>query len=679
MLGVVIQNRYEISRHLRDDRLGSIYKGFDKKLDKSVAINILKENPGEELEVLMERVHFLYGLNHKNIVKFYDSGQEHKFYYLIYEYIDGFSLKDFISQYELKDPVYYAVYLCSQICEALYYSHNNYIFHGDLNLDNILIASNGEIKLNNFGLMRLEPDLENETDDNIFFSPEQINSEEVDARTDIYSLGSILYYLVSGQSVYSQIGKNFDKTINPPGKYNPSIPRPLENIIMKMLGKTPVERYQFVGKILNELSGIKYKSLKPLVQELFPQTDFSKFLSEKPVVTTPLQLKTVGEQQSDGKMKLDFRLLDVICQATGVRYKEARDAIIEAEGDVAAAIAIVRRKGEGSLPSPGEGGIEIKPVAEEPVEGKQGDIFSRLLFGYFIISNEKGYILFYFPSILLFSLLAIPFLFMLSPVIAIIVIVILVLGFLSPFFANLQPDIIDKDTFEFRRRVQMTLTHIATQELSSTPSMGPESIFMQGGFPSPSADAGGVTVAPSKEKVSPVRRSEQKTSEKEEKPVPSKSEKIPEAKDDLQEKIEHICSRVEGVTPDEARRALDEVDGDQTKAVMNLRRMKRQSAKAPPPEPPPPAREEKPPPREEKPPPREEKPPPREEKPPPREEKPPAKPASGGKSFDPEKIDYVCRRTKVSEDEAIKALEENNGDEIEAVMSIKKKRRRRRE
>jgi NACalpha-BTF3-like transcription factor len=529
--------------------------------------------------------------------------------------------------------------------------------------------------------MRLEPNLlEDETGNCIFFSPEQIKGEEVDARTDIYSLGSILYYLVSGQSAYSQIGKNLDKNIAPPVKYNPAVPKSLESIIMKMLSKTPIERYQFVGKILNELSGIKYKSSKPLVQEFFPQTDFSKFLSEKPIVSIPQQLKTLGDQQADGKMKLDFRLLDVICQATGVRYKEARDALIETEGDVAGAIAIVRRKGEEQAYH-GEDRIDIKPVADDVIETKQTDIVSRLLFGYFIISGENGDILFYFPAILLFSLLSIPFLFMLSPVIAIIVIVILVIGFLSQFFANIQLDIIDKDTFEFRRRVQMTLTHIATQELSSPPNIGNESIFMQHGFSASPGEQKGeaITVAPSQEKVSPVKRSEQKQSAKEEKPAPSKIEKPAEVKDDIKEKIDHICSRVEGVTPDEARKALEEVDGDQTKAVMNLRRMKRQAAKAPPPEPLPPVREEKPPVREEKPPVREEKPPVREEKPPVREEKASSKPAAGGKNFDPEKIDYVCRRTKVSEDEAIKALEENNGDEIEAVMSIKKKRRRRRE
>jgi len=157
--------------------------------------------------------------------------------------------------------------------------------------------------------------------------------------------------------------------------------------------------------------------------------------------------------------------------------------------------------------------------------------------------------------------------------------------------------------------------------------------------------------------------------------VPIKEEKV----DPDVEKIEYICSRLEGITPEEAREALQESGGDQVRAVTKLKRQKRKDRKphTPPGEEPvaekPAVKREEPP--EEKAPeePPEEKPP--EEKP--QDEKPAETPRKPGE-FPQEKIDYICRRTKVTTEEAQKALEENDGDEIEAVMSIKKKKRRQR-
>ncbi|MEQ8222241.1 MAG: serine/threonine-protein kinase, partial [Candidatus Eremiobacterota bacterium] len=272
MLGMLIQNRYEIQKTAGQDSFGTIYKGRDRKLDKSVSIKILQERPEKTLDFFLDRVQFLYTLNHKNIVKFYDAGAESSFFYLILEYVDGFTLKDFLCNHSLKDPVIYSVQLAFQICQALNYAHSNYFFHGDLKPDNIMIANNGTIKLNNFGLRKLYEEtglspLKDDREHNPYQSPEQIKGEDIDFRSDIYSLGLIMYELLTGQN---------PGHFKDPGslrRYNENIPKSLETIVIKMIQRDINQRFQSSDEIQRELCKVKYKSLKPVIQELFPDMD----------------------------------------------------------------------------------------------------------------------------------------------------------------------------------------------------------------------------------------------------------------------------------------------------------------------------------------------------------------------------------------------------------------------
>ncbi|GEM_PF-1899939 len=732
MIGRLIQNRYEIQKSIGQDSLSLIYKGWDKKLDKNVAIKVFKEPLTENSDFFLDRVQFLFSLNHKNIVRFYDAGVEHGFYYLIMEYVDGFSLKEFMEKYQLKDSVIYSVQLCFQVCQGLDYAHKNYFFHGDLRPDNIMIANNGTIKLNNFGLTRLELEMGLNSSREIinissYRSPEQIKGEEIDFRSDIYSLGIINYELLRGKSIlvdeYSCLFSNIDKEEEPLRKYNKNVPKSLEAIIVKMLRKDPDERFQHAGEALRELCKVKYKSLKSVVQELYPDMDFSDFLPDREelhekitdisIAKSPPQIKSPGSDKrvidKGKKIKLDFHALDVLCKGTGIRYKEAKDALIEARGDSLKAIEIIANLRKGIKMEEQE--VNLDEETEEKGEKIRNffedlsNSFSKILDGIILIRKSNGVQFLCLSSSFIFLIIFLPVLFIYWPKPTLIIFLALII---LPICLRLQIEFIDRETYEFRERVDFILKNLGIEKQSISAFTGEDGAIIDT-LPVPplpvpldgsSSQVKSERKSRSRDKEKALSEKEKKSSDennegkespaervrdraarrkqerekKTEEEISSKTEeKPPESKteepapdkqgkaDSEEEIIQHICSRVEGITTEEARGALLEADGDQTKAVMNLKKKKRAERKA---VAEPVAEQEVP----------VESPPEKESVPEPVPEPAP----SGGSQFDQEKIDYVCRRTKVTPEEAIKALEENNGDEIEAVMSIKKSKRRQR-
>ncbi len=701
MVGRLIQNRYEIQKTARHDSFGAIYKGRDRKLDKYVTIKILEESPEKAMDFFLDRIQFLYTLNHKNIVKFYDAGAESSFFYLILEYVDGFTLKDFLCEHSLKDPVIYSVQLGFQICQALDYAHSNYFFHGDLTPDNIMIANNGTIKLNNFGLKKLYEEtglspVKDDSEHTPYHSPEQIKGEDIDFRSDIYSLGLILYELLTGQ--------NPARFKEPAGlrKYNENIPKSLEAIIIKMIQRDINQRFQSSGEILRELCKVKYKSLKPVIQELFPDMDLSSLLPGRESLDEKFAGKNFDREEKKsvdkysveeidpGKIKLDFRALDRICRGTGIRYKEAKDALIQAQGDSLKAIEIIASKRKGLEINIDEDIVHEDMVPPENETNAGDSLWARLVNGIFFI-RKNGEDLFTFPSIWLFLLILVPFLIFFVNFLIFPFAIIFILIIFSYFYCNISFELIEKDTFEFRKNIEMTLRHLGTmpveplvlndsslplaedilpvkrerkREVAPSPEQKIEETI-------PSSETKDEEKSSARERA--ARRRQEREKKKEEpapaeekdaktRAVPVKAEEVapPPAKTGPDEEtIKYICSRVEGITPEEAVKALEEENGDQARAVMSLKKKKKAERKSAPPE----EVQEAPP-------------------PPPPEEKPASAPApvagSDGKIYDQEKIDYVCRRTKVTPEEAVKALEEKNGDEIEAVMSIKKNKRKQR-
>jgi len=700
MLGMLIQNRYEIQKTAGHDSFGTIYKGRDRKLDKSVSIKILQERPEKTLDFFLDRVQFLYTLNHKNIVKFYDAGAESSFFYLILEYVDGFTLKDFLCNHSLKDPVIYSVQLAFQICQALNYAHSNYFFHGDLKPDNIMIANNGTIKLNNFGLRKLYEEtglspLKDDRECNPYQSPEQIKGEDIDFRSDIYSLGLIMYELLTGQS---------PGHFKDPGslrRYNENIPKSLEAIVIKMIQRDMNQRFQSSDEIQREICKVKYKSLKPVIQELFPDMDLSSLLPGRELLNETFAGKNFDreekktaekysvEELDPGKIKLDFRALDRICRGTGIRYKEAKDALIQARGDSLKAIEIIASKRKGLDVNIDEDLLKEDMFHPENETQSDDSLLTRLVNGVMVIrKNEED--LFTFPSLWLFLLVFIPFLIFFVNFLIFPLAIIFILIMLSSFYFNLSFELLEKDAFEFRKNAEMTLKHLGTMPaeqmvLNENPLPLAEDIVparreRKKEVASPSEQKIEETVPPSEtkeeEKTSAreraARRRQEREKKKEDEPVPAEDKDVktravpvkaeetapsPEKTGPDEETIKYICSRVEGITPEEAVHALEEENGDQARAVMSLKKKKRAERKSVPLE----EAQEAP-------------------APPPPDEKPAsaAPPASDGKIYDQEKIDYVCRRTKVTPEEAVKALEEKNGDEIEAVMSIKKNKRKQR-
>jgi NACalpha-BTF3-like transcription factor len=564
-----------------------------------------------------------------------------------------------------------------------------------------MIANNGTIKLNNFGLRKLQEEtglssLKDDMRNHSYQSPEQLRGEDIDFRSDIYSLGLIMEELLTGQTGIKFSSKESGSL----RQYNENIPKSLEAIIIKMLHQDMNERFQSAGEILRELCKVKYKSLKPVIQELFPHMDLSCLLPGRELLDEKFTGKNFDEEEKKNgdkhfigeidpsKIKLDFRALDRICRGTGIRYKEAKDALIQAEGDSLKAIEIIATKRKGAGINVAEEILHEEmflPDDNSPSEDFYS-LWSRLFNGIFLIHKEED--LFNFPSKFLFLLIFIPFLTVCFNFLIVPFLIIFFLGIFSYIYFNLSFEIVDRDSFEFRKNVEMTLKHLsappAGQMLlneSPLPQLAEDIIPAQRERKKEVVPAEEKnikeTVPPSEEKSNARDRAARRRQEREKKiedepvaveekkesastkavPVKAEAAQTPEKTGPDQEAIKYICSRVEGITPEEAVKALEEENGDQSRAVMSLKKKKRAERKSVPQEEP------------------QETPPPPEETP---EPAPVPAPAAGGKIFDQEKIDYVCRRTKVTSEEAVKALEEYNGDEIEAVMSIKKNKRKQR-
>jgi len=482
MLGMVIQDRYEIRKSLGEDVLGAVYKGWDRKLNRNITIKVLNEKLEEELPFILDRVHFLYNLKHKNIIKFYDSGIDHKLPYIISEYIDGFTLREFMDKHQLKDPVTYTVQFCFQVCQALQYANRNYFFHGSIKPENILISNNGNIKLNNLGLANNEfyQTFSQSHQSDHYLSFEQLSGNDVDFRTDIYSLGVILYELLSGKSFCESYNDSMEKEQVPLRKFNDNIPKVLEAIVMKMIRKEREERFQNISDILSELYKIKYKTDKPLLEELFPDIDFSNFFTARETLiekkrsdfqtrvltsakTTSLDKKSV-DPLATRKIKLDFHVLDVMCKGSDIRYREARDALIHTGGDALKAIEVIAKTRKGM--SPDAEPVEKKKTEEVKKEAGPGFFkslnmaVSNLFTGFVMISKETKEEVIYFPAIILFSFLLIPLLLTAMPFLFIPLMIILAAGIFVFLYFNLQFDLLDRDTYDFKRKVALTLEHL---------------------------------------------------------------------------------------------------------------------------------------------------------------------------------------------------------------------------
>lgn len=269
LIGKLLANRYEVEAQLGGGGMAIVYKARCTFLNRDVTIKVLRPEytSDEEFVVRFRReAQAVASLSHVNIVNVYDVGHEGNIHYIVMEYIEGNNLKEIIRERGAL-PVREAVDIAKQICEGLEHAHENGIIHRDIKPHNILITKGGRVKVTDFGIARAATSSTVTHSGTIvgsvhYFSPEQAKGEPTGVRSDIYSLGVVLYEMVTGKVPFegeSPIAialKQIQEGPARPRELNPNLSPDLEKIIIRAMAKNPAQRYASAKEMYTDLSNV---------------------------------------------------------------------------------------------------------------------------------------------------------------------------------------------------------------------------------------------------------------------------------------------------------------------------------------------------------------------------------------------------------------------------------------
>ena len=264
-MGQVIAERYELEDVVGTGGMSSVYRAFDTLLERHVAIKILHDQYGADddyAERFRREARAVAQLSHPNIVTVIDRGEEDGRQYIVFEYIEGDNLKALVSNGPL--PVDEALDYGLQVARALDFAHKRGLVHRDVKPQNVLLTEEGQAKVTDFGIAR-SLDVQGVTQTGTvlgtsdYIAPEQARGEEVDQKTDIYSLGTVLYELLTGEVPYE--GDNFVAVamqhVNAPVpsvlERRPEVPLRLDLAVQRAMAKQPADRFQSMDELVQEL------------------------------------------------------------------------------------------------------------------------------------------------------------------------------------------------------------------------------------------------------------------------------------------------------------------------------------------------------------------------------------------------------------------------------------------
>ena len=269
MSSKILAGRYELIEKIGEGGMAVVYKAKCRLLNRYVAIKILKPEfvkDAKFIESFRRESQAAASLSHPNIVNVYDVGKEGNIYYIVMELVEGEVLSDIIKR-EGALPPQRALSITRQIALALSIAHKNHIIHRDVKPHNILITADGTAKITDFGIAKAvnSATIVNNTNTIMgsvhYFSPEQARGGYVDERSDIYSLGIVLYEMLTGKVPYDADNPvtvavmHINNDIQPPTQINPSIPGSLEDIVMKATEKFQTNRFKSAEEMLEALNG----------------------------------------------------------------------------------------------------------------------------------------------------------------------------------------------------------------------------------------------------------------------------------------------------------------------------------------------------------------------------------------------------------------------------------------
>ena len=269
MKGTCLKGRYLLGEVIGKGGMAVVYKAYDFRSGRTVAVKVLREQYNQDAEFVRrfeQEAEAASAISHENLIDIYDVGEQNGTRFIVMEYVDGMTLKSLIKEHGALDN-YSAITIARQICTALQIAHDAHIIHRDIKPQNILLDRRGVAKLSDFGIAKTS-DTQTITgggDNGVlgsvhYFAPEQARGEGVNACSDLYSLGVVMYEMVTaklpftGDTPVAIALQHMSTAAVPPIELNPKVTPALNEIILKAIRKNPEERYQSGRELYDDLS-----------------------------------------------------------------------------------------------------------------------------------------------------------------------------------------------------------------------------------------------------------------------------------------------------------------------------------------------------------------------------------------------------------------------------------------
>src|SRR3954470_11521186 len=284
LIDEIFDGRYRVVRKLGTGGMAHVYLAEDQELGRSVAIKMLDERHSQDeqfVERFRREAKNAAGLSHPNIVSIYDRGQAEGTYYIAMEYLEGRTLKELLIT-RGPTPMTVAIDYARQILSALGFAHRHGIVHRDIKPHNVVVAPDGRLKVTDFGIARSGTSQMTETGSIIgtaqYLSPEQAKGAPVTPASDIYSVGIVLYEMLTGLVPFTgdtplEIAmKHLSTTPLPPSEARPDVPHELDSIVLRALAKNPEDRYQSAEEMDVDLARVaRGQAVAPETEEMATQ------------------------------------------------------------------------------------------------------------------------------------------------------------------------------------------------------------------------------------------------------------------------------------------------------------------------------------------------------------------------------------------------------------------------
>jgi len=390
MIGRVLGNRYELVEKIGGGGMAIVYKAKCKLLNRFVAVKILRTD-SDMTEDFIKRfkveAQAAGSLSHPNIVSIYDVGNEAELNYIVMEYVEGYTLKEVIAQ-SGKLTWRATVKIASQICAGLEHAHKNHIIHRDIKSQNILVNEELVAKVTDFGIARASTNstitMTGNTIGSVhYFSPEQAKGQHTDEKSDIYSLGIVMYEMVTGRLPFdadtpvSVALKQIQEIPIAPIQYDKEMPIAVNDIIIKALQKEPRLRYQSATEMLKDLQAVLENPQSTVVMDknigattVMPSVT-ENMINER-TTTKPVRLEDDGmgrrkKKSSEGNSILAFFVaLVIVAIISGLLFSKVWSSIFGTEKQEVAMPSLVGKNYQEAQAILEERNILIDSIIEQP-------------------------------------------------------------------------------------------------------------------------------------------------------------------------------------------------------------------------------------------------------------------------------------------------------------------------